>query len=171
MQPGQIGFRDVFDAGDGQLITVSIEDDAPVFERQQSQFGEARHPGVVTKNVLMITRDHVDAVSRVQVSKRLDVDATRIERAVDEIPRDRDQVHTELVGSRDDSTRLAWRGTAEAPPGSDHSWYASWAPSNDPRYVVVVLIEHGGFGAEAAAPAAKEIYSALFNVKAPPAKP
>jgi penicillin-binding protein 2 len=57
-------------------------------------------------------------------------------------------------------------GTAEAPPGSDHSWYASWAPSGHPKYVVVVLIEHGGFGAEAAAPAAKEIYSALFHVKA-----
>jgi penicillin-binding protein 2 len=56
-------------------------------------------------------------------------------------------------------------GTAEAPPGSDHSWYASWAPSRNPRYVVVVLIEHGGFGAETAAPAARQIYSALFNVK------
>jgi len=28
----------------------------------------------------------------------------------------------------------------------------------------VVLIEHGGFGAEAAAPAAREIYSAFFHV-------
>ncbi len=56
-------------------------------------------------------------------------------------------------------------GTAEAPPGSDHSWYASWAPSTRPRYVVVVLIEHGGFGAQSAAPAAREIYSALFAVK------
>ena len=35
--------------------------------------------------------------------------------------------------------------------------------------VVVVLIEHGGFGAQAAAPAAKEIYSALFKVKPKPA--
>jgi penicillin-binding protein 2 len=57
-------------------------------------------------------------------------------------------------------------GTAEAPPGSDHSWYASWAPAYNPRLVVVVMIEHGGFGAEAAAPAAKEIYSAFFGVKA-----
>ena len=56
-------------------------------------------------------------------------------------------------------------GTAETPRGSDHSWYASWAPADHPRYVVVVLIEHGGFGVEAAAPAAKEIYSALFHVK------
>ena len=56
-------------------------------------------------------------------------------------------------------------GTAQVPNGSDDSWYASWAPSNDPRYVVIVLIEHGGFGAEAAAPAAKEIYQALYHVK------
>jgi penicillin-binding protein 2 len=58
-------------------------------------------------------------------------------------------------------------GTAEAPPGDDHSWYASWAPSNHPKIVVVAMIEHGGFGAEAAAPAAKEIYEAYFHVKPP----
>lgn len=54
-------------------------------------------------------------------------------------------------------------GTAEAPPGSDHSWYASWAPAANPEYVVVVVIPHGGFGAEAAAPAARKIYEALFR--------
>ena len=59
-------------------------------------------------------------------------------------------------------------GTAEAPRGSDHSWYASWAPAGRPRVVVVVLIEHGGFGAEAAAPAAREIYSAYFHVGTKP---
>jgi len=59
-------------------------------------------------------------------------------------------------------------GTAEAPPGSDHSWYASWAPSGHPRYVVVVLVEHGGFGAEAAAPAARRIYEALFRIRPKP---
>jgi penicillin-binding protein 2 len=56
-------------------------------------------------------------------------------------------------------------GTAQAPPGDDHSWYASWAPAGNPRIVVVVLIEHGGFGAEAAAPAAREIYSSFFHVR------
>jgi penicillin-binding protein 2 len=55
-------------------------------------------------------------------------------------------------------------GTAQTPFGSDHSWYASWAPDRAPRVVVVVLIEHGGFGVEAAAPAARAIYSAFFHV-------
>jgi penicillin-binding protein 2 len=54
-------------------------------------------------------------------------------------------------------------GTAEAPPIGDHSWYASWAPYDRPQLVVVVMIEHGGFGAEAAAPAAKQIYQAYFH--------
>ena len=56
-------------------------------------------------------------------------------------------------------------GTAQAPSGSDHSWYASWAPAAHPRVVVVVLIEHGGFGAEAAAPAARDIYRAFFHLR------
>jgi penicillin-binding protein 2 len=55
-------------------------------------------------------------------------------------------------------------GTAQVPGGSDNSWYASWAPARRPRVVVVVLIAHGGFGAEAAAPAAKDIYSAFFGL-------
>lgn len=54
-------------------------------------------------------------------------------------------------------------GTAQTPTGSDHSWYASWAPAANPRVVVVVLIEHGGFGVESAAPAAREIYRAFFH--------
>jgi penicillin-binding protein 2 len=56
-------------------------------------------------------------------------------------------------------------GTAQAPYGSDHSWYASWAPADHPKVVVVVLVAHGGFGAQAAAPAAREIYQAYFKLK------
>jgi penicillin-binding protein 2 len=60
-------------------------------------------------------------------------------------------------------------GTAQTPNGSDHSWYASWAPAAHPKIVVVAMIEHGGFGAQAAAPAAKEIYEAYFRIKHPKA--
>jgi penicillin-binding protein 2 len=54
-------------------------------------------------------------------------------------------------------------GTSQVPTGSDNSWYASWAPARRPRAVVVVLIQHGGFGAESAARAARDIYTALFE--------
>jgi penicillin-binding protein 2 len=59
-------------------------------------------------------------------------------------------------------------GTAEAATSTDpydHSWYASWAPSDHPKLVVVAMIEHGGFGAQAAAPTVKKIYEAYFHLK------
>jgi len=39
----------------------------------------------------------------------------------------------------------------------DHAWFIAYAPADDPRYAVSVLVEHGGFGAAAAAPRAREI--------------
>jgi penicillin-binding protein 2 len=56
-------------------------------------------------------------------------------------------------------------GTAQVFGKEDYSWYASFAPADNPQYVVVVLIEQGGHGGTAAAPAARLIYDALFHVK------
>ena len=39
----------------------------------------------------------------------------------------------------------------------DHAWFVAFAPYDDPRYALSVLVEHGGFGAQAAAPRAREI--------------
>lgn len=46
----------------------------------------------------------------------------------------------------------------------DYAWYASYAPADDPKYAVVVMIEKGGHGASTAAPATRLIYDALFNL-------
>jgi len=56
-------------------------------------------------------------------------------------------------------------GTAERPGHADQSWYAVLAPYPDPRIVTVVTVEEGGFGAESAAPAAKQILEAVFRHK------
>ena len=39
----------------------------------------------------------------------------------------------------------------------DHAWFIAFAPYDDPRYACSVLVEHGGFGASAAAPIAREM--------------
>jgi penicillin-binding protein 2 len=39
----------------------------------------------------------------------------------------------------------------------DHAWFIAYAPADDPRYAISVLVEHGGFGAETSAPIAREI--------------
>jgi penicillin-binding protein 2 len=54
-------------------------------------------------------------------------------------------------------------GTAETPQG-DQSWYVALAPYPNPRYVVAATIERGGFGAETAAPAVREILTSLLDV-------
>lgn len=55
-------------------------------------------------------------------------------------------------------------GTAETPKG-DQSWYVALAPYPNPRYVVAVTVEQGGFGAESAAPAARQILARMLKVK------
>ncbi|MEA2375205.1 MAG: penicillin-binding protein 2, partial [Thermoleophilaceae bacterium] len=57
-------------------------------------------------------------------------------------------------------------GTAQKGAGrADQSWYVGLAPYPSPRYVVVATFEHGGFGADTAAPAVRKILSVLFGIK------
>ena len=44
-------------------------------------------------------------------------------------------------------------GTIEN-PGEDHSAFIAFAPMNNPKIAIAVYIEHGGFGADLAAPMA-----------------
>lgn len=55
-------------------------------------------------------------------------------------------------------------GTAERPPNPDQSWYVALAPADDPKYVVAVTIEGGGFGADSAAPATLQILNEVLDV-------
>jgi len=48
-------------------------------------------------------------------------------------------------------------GAAGAWAMRDHAWFIAFAPYDDPRYAMSVLVEHGGFGAEAAAPKAAQL--------------
>ena len=48
-------------------------------------------------------------------------------------------------------------GAVGAWEGRDHAWFVCFAPYDDPRYAMSVLVEHGGWGASAAAPRAREI--------------
>jgi penicillin-binding protein 2 len=57
-------------------------------------------------------------------------------------------------------------GTVEREGQGDQSWYAVVAPYPNPRIVTIVTVEQGGFGAEAAAPAALQILEAYFDKRA-----
>jgi len=59
-------------------------------------------------------------------------------------------------------------GTAENSHGSDHGWFIAYGPYEDPRIVVVVIVEQGGFGAGSAAPIARKIMETAFNINQVP---
>ena len=56
-------------------------------------------------------------------------------------------------------------GTAEHVGKPDQSWYVALAPYPNPKYVVAVTDEAGGFGADTAAPMARRILAELLDVK------
>jgi penicillin-binding protein 2 len=44
------------------------------------------------------------------------------------------------------------------------SWFASFGPSNNPRYAVVMMVSQGGFGSDISAVGVRHIYETLFGV-------
>ncbi|WP_204044691.1 penicillin-binding protein 2 [Acrocarpospora phusangensis] len=71
-------------------------------------------------------------------------------------------------------------GTAEVYGKADTSWFASFAPTSKPRYVVVVMVSQGGMGGSTAAPAVRQIYEGIYGfgkdhapaaLPEPPARP
>ncbi len=51
----------------------------------------------------------------------------------------------------------------------DHGWFVSFAPVDNPKIAVVVLVENGGFGGQVAAPVAKAVYEVAFGPHQVPA--
>ncbi|HLF50580.1 MAG TPA: penicillin-binding protein 2 [Methylomirabilota bacterium] len=68
----------------------------------------------------------------------------------------------EIAGKTGTAQSVAKSDSAK---GQDHAWFASFAPAEDPEYVVVVLVERGGRGGQVAAPIARQIYQAIFLEK------
>ncbi len=48
-------------------------------------------------------------------------------------------------------------GTAENPSGAAHAWFVCFAPADNPRIALAVVVEHGGGGGAVAAPIAREL--------------
>ncbi|HNN55577.1 MAG TPA: penicillin-binding protein 2 [Novosphingobium sp.] len=58
---------------------------------------------------------------------------------------------------------LVSRGSQGAWKSRDHSLFICYAPTDAPRYAMSVVVEHGTFGARAAAPIARDVMTFLFD--------
>jgi penicillin-binding protein A len=60
-------------------------------------------------------------------------------------------------------------GTAQiGGAGEPHSWFIGFAPVNAPRIAIAVLVEHGGFGSNRAAPLAGQMLKLYFDTEKNP---
>lgn len=63
-----------------------------------------------------------------------------------------------------DSVRVAGKtGTAQNPHGEDHGWFIAFAPMDNPRIAVAVLVENAGYGSQSAAPIASLMIEQYLN--------
>lgn len=63
-------------------------------------------------------------------------------------------------------------GTAEDKKlGRNDTWFASFAPYESPRYVVLVMIENGASGGKSCAPVARRIYQEIKRLESQPVIP
>ncbi len=54
-------------------------------------------------------------------------------------------------------------GTAQNPHGKDHAWFVAFAPYENPKIAIAVLVENVGFGGTHAAPIAQKVIQAYMN--------
>lgn len=55
-------------------------------------------------------------------------------------------------------------GSAQVVGKRDTSWFGSFAPADDPKYVVMVTVPEGDSGGGTSAPIARRIYEAIFGI-------
>jgi penicillin-binding protein 2 len=107
------------------------------------------------------------------VSGLLDRDSTgtRIEIPPDELASIRASMEAVVAdprgtgyAARVDSVRVAGKtGTAQNPHGNDHALFICFAPVENPRIAVAVMVENAGHGSTAAAPIAQKVLQAYFH--------
>lgn len=59
-------------------------------------------------------------------------------------------------------------GSAEIAGKQPFSWFASFAPTDHPKYVVVAVVEQAGFGSQVAGPVVRRIMDKLFDRRLTP---
>jgi len=141
--PLQMARLMAFVANDGWLVTPHVVSDD----------GTARRETEIDTSPYRATRKRIPGVS----SERLSAVRAGLKAAVEE------PIGTGFKTVRLPGVLVAGKtGTAETAPGKpDHAWFTGYVPAENPRYVVVVALEHGGSGSKAAGPIARELVRSM----------
>lgn len=75
--------------------------------------------------------------------------------------------HFKMAGKTGTAQVISEEGKARARGinTEDHAWFVAYAPYDDPRIGVAAIVEHGGFGASAAAPIVKDVIEKYLELE------
>lgn len=72
------------------------------------------------------------------------------------------------VNIKDPKLNIAGKtGTAQNPHGKDHAVFIGFAPYDNPKIAIAVIVENAGFGSTAAAPIARDVIKAYLQKEKP----
>jgi penicillin-binding protein 2 len=66
---------------------------------------------------------------------------------------------TQLVSTEKDEEKKKEEEEEEEEETKTHSWFTGFAPKDNPKIVVTVLVEYGGMGGATAAPLARQLFN------------
>ncbi|MFF5208338.1 penicillin-binding protein 2 [Streptosporangium sp. NPDC000396] len=126
--------------------------------------GKLRSPrlgwALVRPDGTMVKEIKVPVVGKLPISP---MERAYIKEALSQVPSDGTAAGA-FSGFPMDKVKIGGKtGTAEVYGKQDTSWFASFAPADKPRFVVVVMVSQGGMGAQTAAPAARKIYEGIYG--------
>jgi penicillin-binding protein 2 len=143
--PVQMARLLAFVANGGWLVTPHVVSDE----------GLARQAGEMDDSPFQVVRRRISGVTEETLSAVRDGLQAVVE----------DPIGTGFKTVRLPGIHMAGKtGTAETSPGKpDHAWFTGYAPAENPKYVFVVALEHGGSGSKAAGPIARELVRSMMQ--------
>ncbi len=162
--------------------SFAMGEDADLWERLQTSIGQGRTQVTPLHNALLAAAvanggtlmkpyfiDHIEnaggdrirSFSPAAYGSLMSADEARI---LTEMMTEVVESGTASALKSDFYTAAGKTGSAEFEAGRDtHAWFIGFAPAEDPRLAVSVIVEEGGSGGSAAAPAARKIFDTYFS--------
>jgi penicillin-binding protein 2 len=115
--------------------------------------GEVRRVAAESTHELAVKKEHIDVIRNALVSVNKEGTSARAFAGAKYVSGGKTgtaQVFS-LKGEKYDAAKIDERLR-------DHAWFMAYAPADKPRIALAVLVENGGFGAQAAAPIARQVF-------------
>ena len=146
--PLQLAHATAIVANDGVAFRPHI-----VKQVESVRTGEVRHVAAEATHTLAVKKEHIDVIRNALAGVNKEGTSARAFAGAKYASAGKTgtaQVFS-LKGEKYEASKIDERLR-------DHAWFMAYAPADKPRIALAVLVENGGFGAQAAAPIARQVF-------------